>query len=55
MRFPINDWQFWVVTGAFVLAMAYLLRGVLPWPGGRRRRRGRRVDLTVSGRSIKRP
>jgi hypothetical protein len=53
--FPVNDWQFWVVTALAALAAAWLLRGVLPIPWlikRRRAKRGRtRVTLTVGGKS----
>lgn len=45
---PIGDWQFWVVTGAAVVAVAYLLRAL--GAAGARRRRGKRVTLTVGGK-----
>lgn len=54
---PIHDWQFWATTGAFVLALAWLLRGVLPIPflsrRHRRRKSQKRVTLTVEGRVSK--
>jgi hypothetical protein len=51
---PIDDWQFWIATLAFVAAGVYVLRHVLPWPGSARRRarRGRRATLTVGGRPV---
>lgn len=52
--FPFRDWQFWATTAVFLLAVAWLLREVLPVPILKRfRRRGkkkRRVTLTVEGR-----
>lgn len=52
--FPVHDWEFWVATAIALFAAAYLLRGVLPIPfltaRLRRRRRERRVTLTVEGR-----
>lgn len=47
--FPYADWQFWVVTLMALAAAGWLLRGLLP--GRRRRRRERRVNLTISGKS----
>jgi len=53
--FPIDDWQFWVVTGAAMVAAWWLLRGLLPRSlGGKRKRRGRRTTLTVGGRAVDR-
>jgi hypothetical protein len=53
---PIDDWQFWVATGLFVFAAAWLLKGVLPVPilSGRhkRRKRERRATLTVGGKPL---
>ena len=56
MRFPVDDWQFWVATAIALLAAAWLLRGVLPIPylsKRRKRRRGQtRATLTVEGRRV---
>ncbi len=56
--FPIDDWQFWVVTAAAALAAGWLVRGiaraVLPERLRRRRRGGRRTTLTVGGRPVDR-
>lgn len=55
MTFPIADWQFWVATAAFMLALAWLMRGVLPIPvlsrRHRRRRSQRRATLTIEGKT----
>jgi hypothetical protein len=57
MRVPWDDWQFWVVTAAALVALGWLLRGVVPVPyfsaHQRRRRRERRVNLTVGGKSVR--
>jgi len=55
---PTSDWQFWAVSGIFIFALAWLLRGVLPIPilsrRSRRRRKGERpAVLTISGRPMK--
>jgi hypothetical protein len=51
MSFPIGDPQFWLATAAFALAAAWLLRGVLPAPWiGKKKPKGRRVNLTIGGR-----
>ncbi|MGE3107103.1 MAG: hypothetical protein AB7G11_06140 [Phycisphaerales bacterium] len=59
MTLPVGDWQFWVATGAFVFAIAWLLRGVLPIPllsrRAKRRRRGeRKATLTISRKPVDR-
>ncbi len=52
LSFPIADWQFWATTAVFLLAGLWLLRGVLPLPLLRRKKRGRkRVTLTIEGRT----
>ena len=50
---PLGDWEFWVVTGAGVLAALYVLREVLPAGISPFRKRGKGVktSLTVEGRS----
>lgn len=50
MSFPAHDWQFWTVTGVFVLAVLWLTRGVLARVILRRKPRpgSRRATLTVS-------
>jgi hypothetical protein len=54
---PLGDWQFWAVTASAVLALAWILRGVLPIPflsrRHRRRKQERHVNLTVGGRTVK--
>jgi hypothetical protein len=53
--FPIGDWQFWVVTGVFAVALAWFYRGVLPVPWLRKRlkakKQTKRVSLTVQGKA----
>jgi hypothetical protein len=34
---PWNDWQFWVVTLAALVAIAMVLKPLLPWGGSRGR------------------
>ncbi len=50
---PVDDWQFWVVSVLAVLALAYLLREVLPerWSPFKRKKRGKATTLTVKGKS----
>lgn len=56
MWFPVGSAEFWIVSGAFAAALAWLLRG--PIRSGVRRLRGRkgppvrsrRASLTVGGR-----
>lgn len=54
---PVGDWQFWVVTAIAIVALAWMLRGVLPIPvlsrRYRRARRERKVNLTVDGKSVR--
>lgn len=57
MRFPVGDWQFWVATILAVVALAWVLRGLIPVPilsrGKRRQRQGiKRATLTIEGRSV---
>ena len=42
---PVGDWQFWVVTGLAVVALAWLVKSALPKKPGRR---GTHASLTVS-------
>lgn len=55
--FPTHDWQFWVATGAFVLALAWLLKGVLPIPYLSKRAKAKktqkRVSITIEGKAQK--
>lgn len=53
MSFPWGDWQFWVVTGVFLLAVLWIARGMLPGSAARRKKRTRRATLTVGGRPVK--
>ncbi len=57
MGLPLGDWQFWAVTALAVLALAWILRGVLPIPflsrRHLRRKKERHVNLTVGGRTVK--
>jgi len=49
--FPVGDWQFWVVTLVFALAVAWLCWNVLPLKQIIRRGRAgpKRAVLTVEG------
>ncbi len=53
--FPISDWQFWVVTAVFLLAAAWLLKGVLPIPWltkrAKRKKQTKSVPLTIDGKA----
>ena len=57
MTIPLHDWQFWAVTAIFLLALAWLLRGVVPIPflslRHKRRKSRKKVTLTVEGRVMK--
>ena len=52
---PVGDWQFWAVTGFFVLAIGWIFRGSLPVIGKRykRRKKQRRVNITVGGKTVR--
>jgi len=54
VKFPVHDWQFWVVTAAAVIALAVILRAVLPQRVNpfRRKRKGQSATLTVGGRPV---
>jgi len=49
--FPVDDWQFWIVTLVFLLAIAWILWDVLPIRAIIRRGRAkpRRATLTIEG------
>lgn len=49
MRFPVDDWQFWVVTAIALLAAVWLLRPLIPGLRKRRARSTQRVTLTIGG------
>ncbi len=55
MQIPVHDWQFWVATGIFLVAAAWLFRGVLPIPYLTKRHKAakqtKRVTLTVGGKA----
>jgi hypothetical protein len=57
MTLPLADWQFWAATALCVVALAWMLRGVVPIPilsrRHHRKKRERRVNLTVGGRATK--
>lgn len=49
--FPIHDWQFWIVTTIFVIAIVFMFRGVLPWTRKKVGGKSTRVSLTVRGKT----
>lgn len=54
MSFPVDDWQFWVVTALVLLAAAYIAHRVvparfLPW---KKRPKGRSATLTIGGKPV---
>ena len=55
--FPVGDWQFWVVTLVFVLAVAWLCWNVLPLKQLLRRGKAapKRTVLTVEGQKPGKP
>lgn len=58
MSFPTGDWQFWAVTALALGAAVWMLRGILPIPGLKKRRARRRSErsasLTIKGKAISR-
>jgi len=44
---PVDDWQFWVVTFAGLIAALWLIRLVLP-----KKKRGIKTSLTVGGKPV---
>lgn len=54
--FPVGDVQFWVVTGVAALALAWLLRNVLPIPflskRSKAKKHSKRVSLTIDGKTL---
>lgn len=48
MRFPIDDWQFWVVTVAAILIVIWAGRAMIR----RRKPRPRRATLTIGGHEV---
>lgn len=50
--FPVDDWQFWVVTGVFVLVSVVMGAGVVRSIRGKKKARATRVSLTVGGKSV---
>jgi hypothetical protein len=57
MPIPFDNWQFWATTLIFLMAAAWLLRTIVPVPilsaRHRRRRRERRVSLTIRGKGVR--
>lgn len=53
--FPIHDWQFWIATAAFVLAVCWLVKGFVPIPFLSKRAKAKksqkRVSLTIEGKA----
>ncbi len=53
--FPVDDWQFWIVTTVALLAVVWLCRKLLP---GRllsaRRHSTKPATLTISGKPVER-
>lgn len=57
--FPVHDWQFWAVTAIALLALAWLLRNILPVPffsaRAKRKKQRKKVGLTISARRADQP
>lgn len=51
MSFPINDWQFWVVSAAAAIVVVIAVRKL--WPG--KKKRGTSVSLTINRSPVKKP
>lgn len=53
MHFPVDDWQFWVATAIFLIALGWILR-TLPIPiiGKKRTRKRHKATLTVGGKPV---
>ena len=55
MSLPLGDWQFWVVTLVALIALLWILRGIIPWRrlvGKPAKSRGRKTTLTVGGKPV---
>lgn len=50
-RFPMYDWQFWVVTAIAAIAVAYILWQVVPRVIGRKGK-SRKATLTIAGKPV---
>jgi hypothetical protein len=59
LSMPLGDWQFWATSLLAILALAWLLRGIVPIPflskARRHARHSRRVNLTIGGKGIEKP
>lgn len=52
-KFPVGDWQFWIVTTVAIVATIWLFRKLLPKRVfGGRRRGGKPATLTIGGRPV---
>lgn len=54
MSIPYQDWQFWAVSAAALIAGLWLFRALLPFKPLKRKRRTRRATLTVDGKPVSR-
>lgn len=52
-KFPVGDWQFWIVTTVAIVAAVWLFRRLLPKRlFGGHRRGGKPATLTIGGRAV---
>ena len=57
--FPVDDWQFWVVSALALVAALWLIRISPLWTlclrltGRKRKAKGSRATLTVGGKPVK--
>lgn len=53
MPFPVDDWQFWVATAIFLIALGWILRSLpIPIIGKKRKRSRSKTTLTVGGKPV---
>ncbi|MFG0273600.1 MAG: hypothetical protein ACF8QF_00935 [Phycisphaerales bacterium] len=53
MRFPVDDWQFWVATAIFLACAVWILRSLpIPIIGKKRKRTRQKATLTVGGKPV---
>ncbi|MFG0307450.1 MAG: hypothetical protein ACF8Q5_14690 [Phycisphaerales bacterium JB040] len=53
MRFPVDDWQFWVATAGALLALAWIARGLWRVVRPKARSTRTRVTLTVDRERVR--
>jgi len=53
VRFPVDDWQFWVATGGVLIAGAWIVRGLWRVVRPKSRTTKTRVTLTVDRERVR--